>query len=74
LKVARSIIIGFFLVLGFTSFGVYVSIGIDHRDRNGERYVPTWEQGALPPHDRVKGDARAHLSASETTQRSGVAR
>ncbi len=49
LKAARWIIIGFFLLLGFTSFGVYAAIGVDHRAHKGERYVPTWEQSAPHP-------------------------
>jgi fumarate reductase subunit C len=52
LKVARSLIIGFFLLLGFTSLGVYVAIGIDHRDRKGERYVPAWEQSTIQRDER----------------------
>jgi fumarate reductase subunit C len=48
LRLARWIIIGFFLLLGFTSLGVYAAIGIDHREHKGERYVPSWEQGAAP--------------------------
>jgi fumarate reductase subunit C len=45
LKLARWIIIGFFLLLGFTSLGVYIAIGIEHRDHKGEHYVPSWEHG-----------------------------
>ena len=29
-----------FLVLGFTTLGAYMQLGIEHRDRVGERYVP----------------------------------
>jgi fumarate reductase subunit C len=36
----------FFLLLGFTSLGTYIRIGIEHRDHYGERYVPTWLQEA----------------------------
>jgi fumarate reductase subunit C len=43
LKLARAIIIAFFLLLGSASLGVYVAIGIDHRDHKGERYQPSWE-------------------------------
>ena len=34
----------FFLVLGFTTLGAYIKIGIDHAPNYGERYVPTWQQ------------------------------
>ena len=32
----------FFLVLGLATLAAYIKIGIEHRDRYGERYVPTW--------------------------------
>jgi fumarate reductase subunit C len=32
----------FFLVLGLATLAAYMKIGFDHRDRVGERYVPTW--------------------------------
>ena len=40
----------FFLLLGFTSLGAYIKIGIEHREHYGERYVPSWlqEQPARP--------------------------
>jgi fumarate reductase subunit C len=31
----------FFLMLGLATFAAYMKIGIEHRDRAGERYVPT---------------------------------
>lgn len=34
----------FFLALGFATLAAYIRIGWEHRDRAGERYVPTWEQ------------------------------
>lgn len=34
----------FFLVLGLATLGAYIRIGIDHADRAGEPYVPTWMQ------------------------------
>jgi len=46
LKFARRAIIVFFLALGSASLAVLMQIGIAHRDRAGERYVPTWEQSA----------------------------
>lgn len=32
----------FFLVLGLATLAAYMKIGFEHRDRVGERYVPTW--------------------------------
>jgi fumarate reductase subunit C len=46
LKLARTIIIAFFLLLGSASLGVYIAIGIGHRAHKGERYVPPWEHRA----------------------------
>jgi fumarate reductase subunit C len=46
LKFARRVIIVFFLGLGSASLAAFMQIGIAHRDRAGERYVPTWEQSA----------------------------
>ena len=34
----------FFLVLGFTTLGAYIKIGIEHAPNYGERYVPTWQR------------------------------
>jgi fumarate reductase subunit C len=45
LRLARWFIIGFFLLLGFASLGVYIAIGIHHRDHKGEHYVPSWQHG-----------------------------
>lgn len=47
LKRVRWVIIGFFLVLGFASLVAYMTIGIAHQGRAGERYVPTWERNAI---------------------------
>ncbi len=41
-------ITGFFLVLGLLTFAAYVKIGIEHRDRAGERYVPALQRAAMP--------------------------
>jgi fumarate reductase subunit C len=46
LKLARTIIIAFFILLGSASLAVYVAIGIGHRDHKGERYRPPWEHNA----------------------------
>jgi len=43
LKLAKNALTAFFLILGLLSFTAYVKIGIAHRDRAGERYVPTAE-------------------------------
>jgi fumarate reductase subunit C len=40
LKLAKWCITAFFLALGVATLAAYVKIGIDHRDRAGERYVP----------------------------------
>ncbi len=34
---------GFFLTLGFLSLAAYIKIGLEHRDKVGERYIPTSE-------------------------------
>ena len=41
-------ITGFFLVLGLLTFAAYMKIGIEHRDRAGERYVPEALRAAEP--------------------------
>ncbi len=46
LKRVKWAITVFFLVLGFTTLGAYIKIGIDHAPNYGERYVPTWQQAA----------------------------
>jgi fumarate reductase subunit C len=46
LKRAKWALTIFFLVLGFTTLGAYIKIGIEHRGRVGERYVPA----AFAPH------------------------
>ncbi len=39
-----------FLALGLLTFAAYTKIGIEHRDRVGERYVPSTEMsGTLLP-------------------------
>jgi fumarate reductase subunit C len=51
LKIAKWVLTAFFLVLGFATLAAYVRIGIEHRDRYGERYVPLHLQAppqALP--------------------------
>jgi fumarate reductase subunit C len=35
----------FFIVLGLTTLGAYMKIGIEHADRAGERYVPAAKRG-----------------------------
>jgi fumarate reductase subunit C len=61
LKVAKWGLTVFFLVLGLATLAAYVKIGVEHRDRYGERYVPTYLQpspasttspGAPPPQGR----------------------
>ena len=45
-------ITAFFLVLGFLTLAAYVKIGIEHADRYGEHYVPSFMQDAQPREDR----------------------
>ncbi len=52
LKLARTIIIAFFILLGAASLGVYVAIGIGHRDHKGEPYRPAWEHSATTTQER----------------------
>lgn len=37
-------LIAFLLLLGSLTLATYVRIGIEHADRAGERYVPTWQR------------------------------
>ena len=46
LKAAKWALTAFFLVLGFATLAAYVKIGIEHRDRYGEPYVPAHLQTA----------------------------
>ena len=39
MKLAKNLITVFFLALGLASFAAYMKIGIEHRDRAGERYA-----------------------------------
>jgi fumarate reductase subunit C len=48
LKRFRTGIIAFFLVLGLLSLGAYMKIGYEHRNRVGERYVPSHLQSSGP--------------------------
>jgi fumarate reductase subunit C len=40
LRLLITLIVVFFLALGTLSLASYVKIGLEHRDRAGERYVP----------------------------------
>ncbi len=46
LKLAKWALTVFFLVLGFATLAAYIKIGIEHRDRYGEPYVPARLQAA----------------------------
>jgi fumarate reductase subunit C len=46
LKLVKWAITVFFLVLGFATLAAYVKIGIAHKDRYGEPYVPAHSQQA----------------------------
>jgi fumarate reductase subunit C len=43
LRLAIYGLIAFMLLLGFLTQAAYVKIGMEHRDRAGERYLPSWE-------------------------------
>ncbi len=47
LKMAKNTLTVFFLVIGLASFAAYMKIGLEHRDRAGERYHPPSEQAEL---------------------------
>ncbi len=47
LKIVKWSITVFFLALGLATLAAYIKIGIEHQDRQGERYVPTYL--AKPP-------------------------
>jgi fumarate reductase subunit C len=49
LKVLKWAITVFFLLLGFATLAAYMKIGVEHRDRYGERYVPAHLQTAPQP-------------------------
>jgi len=53
LKFVRNCIIVFFLTLASASLAAYMAIGIAHRGHAGERYVPSWEQTAVPAHGQA---------------------
>lgn len=40
----------FFLTLGLLTLAAYMKIGYEHRDRVGERYVPSYAAPNAPPH------------------------
>jgi len=40
----------FFIVLGLLTFAAYMKIGIEHRDKAGERYVPSYLMTQPVPH------------------------
>jgi fumarate reductase subunit C len=48
LKTIKWAITAFFLVLGLATLAAYIKIGIEHRDRAGERYVPSHLQAPAP--------------------------
>ena len=39
LKLVKNLFTVFFLALGLATFAAYMKIGIEHRDRAGERYA-----------------------------------
>ena len=48
LKLAKWALTAFFLVLGVATLAAYIKIGIEHRDRYGEHYVPAAQQASSP--------------------------
>ncbi|MBK6289961.1 MAG: fumarate reductase cytochrome b subunit [Gammaproteobacteria bacterium] len=52
LRLLITLIVVFFLVLGTLTLATYVRIGLEHRDRAGERYVPE--------HPQVPGNRGTH--------------
>lgn len=60
LKLAKWALTGFFLVLGFATLAAYIKIGIEHRDRYGERYVPSQLQTPLNSALAAAGAAGGH--------------
>ncbi len=44
-RIAMWLIIAFFLVLGSVTLVTYMKLGYEHRDRVGERYIPSHYQG-----------------------------
>ena len=71
LKFVRTAVIAVFLVLGSASLIVYMAIGIAHRDRAGERYVPTWERSAIEP-DKQKLTSTTVLTVPRGSERAGI--
>jgi len=54
LKLMKWAITVLFLALGFATLAAYIKIGIEHRDRYGERYVPSHLQAS--PRAMLSGD------------------
>jgi Succinate dehydrogenase/Fumarate reductase transmembrane subunit. len=50
LHVLKWILTVFFLVLGVATLAAYMKIGMEHADNAGERYVPSWQEGAPAIH------------------------
>ncbi|MET0346328.1 MAG: fumarate reductase cytochrome b subunit [Casimicrobiaceae bacterium] len=49
LKTLKWVLTVFFLVLGFATLAAYITIGIEHAGRYGERYVPANVTATQPP-------------------------
>ena len=47
LKVFKNALTTVFLIIGLMTFAAYVKIGIEHKDRAGERYAPAGHSSAL---------------------------
>jgi fumarate reductase subunit C len=57
LKLAKWALTAFFVVLGFATLAAYMKIGIEHRERYGERYVPAQLQPQPLPAPAGGGDS-----------------
>ena len=71
LKPLKWAITAFFLALGLATLAAYMKIGIEHRDRAGEDYVPSWVQpsraiGASGDEDHLHRCARHRRRARRT--------
>ena len=54
LKTAKTAISVFFILLGLASLAAYIKIGIEHRDRVGERYTYSETTTTTTPEDLTK--------------------
>ncbi len=53
LKKLKWVITLFFLILGFTTLGAYIKIGLEHKNDYGKRYTPTYLQKSISQTKRM---------------------